>query len=243
MDEATYRSGMTAMTDLVGRLDDDQLLVPCPQCPGWTIRDVVAHVVHVFGERIGGWPEPIATDVFDAAMHPDRAVKNAAATRRDEWIEAGVDAFRPRPFSDVLAAWDTAAAEADEVMWTLVTDLAVHLADIEEALAVAGTRDNAHVAAALGRYSWVCNEHLSNRTLPTVAIIGTDPEFEGGDLDSSHRVTGTTYELLRTITGRRSRREADRALDWGTTPEPVRTVLPIYDWLDTDSGVELSLTG
>lgn len=112
----------------------------------------------------------------------------------------------------------------------------MHLGDIQEALGIEVERTGEFLRGALARYCWALNEHLRGQGLEGVAIIGTAPHFEGGELTSSHRVSGTSYELLRAITGRRSRAEADRVLSWGSTPEAIRDVLPIYDWLETDSG-------
>lgn len=74
-----------------------------------------------------------------------------------------------------------------------------------------------------------------------MALVGCRPEFEGGDSESPHQVSGTVYELLRTVVSRRSRAEAEQALNWGSTPEATRQAFTVYGWLDEDSGVTLAL--
>lgn len=229
-----YRDGRAYLEGM----SEQQLLTACPQCPGWTIRDVIAHHVHILTVRvIGGWPSDVSADIRAAAIEPNRAVKAAAAKRRDDWIEAGVSAFKEAPFKNVLTAWDETVRAMDEEAAGLVTDFAVHLGDVEEALGSTELRENLCMAAALWRYANAIHiDYLRGLSLDTVSITGHSPPATAGDTASTHTISGSTYELLRAITGRRSRAESDRVLDWGTTPEATRAVFPIYDWLDTDSG-------
>lgn len=240
--ETAYRDGYRVTRELLRGLEHRELSLPCPQCPGWSVRDVVAHHVHIFVERTNGSvPKEIAAAIFDAARASDHAVKLAASRRRDAWIERGVESFRPQPFASVLAAWESAMERANDNSWTSVGDLAVHIGDIEEALGVDGSRENAVVVAALRRYGSTLTDHLRGQGVDTVVLVGSRPAYEGGDPESPHRVSGRAYELLRVITGRRSRAEADQALDWGSTPKATRQVFPIYDWLTAESGAVLSL--
>ncbi len=274
-----YQECYRVVRELFSGLGERDLLSPCPQCPGWSLRDVLAHHAHVFSERIKGWPEEFAADTVTALIDPNPEIKLKAARRRDEWIERGVESFRTQPFASVLTAWDRAMEQAGDSDW-IVADLAVHVGDIEEALDVEGSRESDFVVVALSQYGkqelrkaykicpeartlalpWARQEladrflikisgsllmrlaqSLDGLGLETVKLIGSRPKFEGGDAQSPHQVRETVYELLRTLTGRRSRAEAEQALDWGATPEAARQVFAVYGWLDEDSGVALSL--
>ncbi len=233
-----YAEGYRVGRAYLEGLSEPQLLMDCPQCPGWTLRDVVAHHVHILTVRASdGWPSDVSADIRAAAIEPSRAIKAAAAKRRDDWIEAGVEVFRSVPFKAVLTAWDETVRAMDEEAASLVTDLGVHLGDVEEALGSTELRENPCMAAAMWRYANAIHiDYLRGLGLDTVSITGHAPETAAGDAASTHTISGSTYELLRALTGRRSRAESERVLNWGTTPEATREVFPIYDWLETDSG-------
>ncbi|MDY7101061.1 MAG: hypothetical protein S0880_07720 [Actinomycetota bacterium] len=238
---AAYVEGYEAGRSYLERLDDTHLSAPCPQCPAWTVRDTAAHHVHVLTEwGTDGWPEEVLALVRSSAVEADTEAKAEATRRRDAWTEAGVESFRWRPFGDVLEAWDRAVESMPDAAGVLVTDLSCHLGDIEEALGTDELREHPVMAAGLDRYSWLLGQHLEGRGAEPVALVGHRPDIVAGAPDAEHRITGSSYELLRAVTGRRSRAEADRALDWGSTPERTRAVLPIYDWLDADSGALLT---
>lgn len=237
-----YQECYRVVHELFNGLGERELLQPCPQCPAWSLRDVLAHHVHVFSERIKGWPEEFAVDVAAALTDPDPEVKLKAAQRRDNWIERGVESFRNQPFASVLTAWDQAMEQAGDNDWMMVADLAVHIGDIEEALGENRSRESGFLVAALSQYAMRLAQSLDGLGLETVRLIGSCPKFEGGDAQSPHEVSGPTYELLRALLGRRSRSEAEQALNWGTTPEAIRQVFAVYGWLEEDSGVVLSLS-
>jgi uncharacterized protein (TIGR03083 family) len=231
-----YRAAHHVATSLLTELAPEQLDAQCPQCPGWTVQDVVCHHVHVFTACVdGGWTDEVDAIVNAAIVEPDPELKAAATRRRDDWIQRGVEALRSEPFDVVLARWDDALSRAADDDGDMVTDLAVHLGDIEEALGVQRSRAEGFNVAALWYYGSFLTDHLRGRGVETVRLHGSSPTVVCGDLRSPHVVTGSTYELLRTITGRRSRAEADRVIDWNTTPERTRLILPVYDWLEHDS--------
>lgn len=231
-----YRAAHHVASALFRELTPEQLEAPCPQCPAWTIRDVVCHHVHIFTVCVEmGWTDDIDAMVQGAVSEPDPDLKAAATRRRDEWCQSGVDALRNETFDAVLATWDDALLRAYGGDGEMVTDLSVHLADIEEAIGVQRSRTEGFNVAALWHYGSFLTNHLRGRGVETVRLVGTSPTVICGDLLSPHVVTGTTYELLRTITGRRSRAEADRVINWNTTPEQTRLIFPFYDWLDQDS--------
>lgn len=232
-DMVDYRAAHQVASAMFRGLTPDQLATPCPQCPGWTVRDVVCHHVHIFIADVDGeWTDEILADVQAAAVEPDPGAKAAAAQRRDAWIQRGVDALSNQPFDEVLSHWDDAVRRGEGDAGFNVTDLAVHLGDVGEALDAPRPDDAELNAAALERYGSFLTEHLLGRGVATVRLEGTDPAVVCGDLRSPHVITGSTYELLRVVTGRRSRAEADRLIDWGTTPEETRLIFPIYDWLE-----------
>jgi hypothetical protein len=231
-----YRAAHHVASSLFRELTPEQLEAPCPQCPAWTIREVVCHHVHLFMTSVdGGYTADIAADVTAAVSEPNPDLKDAATKRRDAWIQCGVEVLRDEPFGRVLSMWDDATLRANRGHGAWVTDLSVHLGDIEEAIGVQRSHNEAFNLAALWHYGSFLTVHLRGRGVETVRLLGTSPTVICGDLDSPHVVTGSTYELVRTITGRRRRDEADRLIDWDTTPERTRLIFPVYDWLERAS--------
>lgn len=60
----------------------------------------------------------------------------------------------------------------------------------------------------------------------TVDLLATDAGRRWGT-GAADPLTGTSYDLLRTIGSRWTRAEADRVIDWGNTPDATRGMLPV----------------
>ena len=101
-------------------------------------------------------------------------------------------------------------------------DLAVHLADLREALGL--PPDTAGTAARFGfaAYRDWLHQRLVETARPALRLSDGERTWVVGAGSPSATVTAPPYELFRVITGRRSA-SAIRALDW--TAEPGR-------WLD-----------
>ena len=63
----------------------------------------------------------------------------------------------------------------------------------------------------------------------TVDLLATDTGRRCGT-GAAAPLTGTSYDLLRTIGSRRRRRDADRVIGWGDIPDAIRDMLPVYGW-------------
>jgi uncharacterized protein (TIGR03083 family) len=113
-----YRDHVSAVSALADGLDDDQLTTPVPGSPAWTVHDVLAH--------LAGGPADAVNDRMDDAPGP-------AWTARHVSERSGV------PVSDLLAEMQAnqdavAASTVDNPRPAIVWDIAVHHADLHEAL-------------------------------------------------------------------------------------------------------------
>lgn len=88
-----WESGLLAVADLCDGLDDRQWGAATP-CAGWTVGDVVAHLIDV-EDLVGGEPRP--------EHEPDWAALPHAVGPMGKANEIGVDLRRGRPRTDVLA--------------------------------------------------------------------------------------------------------------------------------------------
>lgn len=225
---ALYHEAKAATEALVAPLTADRLAQSCTACPAWSIQDVVAHHVHVVTTYLdGGLPATTFTAIVASDEH-ERAV---AASVRDRWTDEGVLARRGRPLEEVFAEWDAVITGIDDTTAGVALDLVVHLDDIAETLG-RGDPDPSPLRDAVltGWYHAFVRRRLKGvGEGPTMGLLATDTGRRWGT-DGASTVGGTTYDLLRTIVSRRTRAEADHRIDWGDTPELVRSMLPVYGW-------------
>jgi uncharacterized protein (TIGR03083 family) len=199
---------------LVRGLPEDSLDTPVPACPGWSVRDVVAHLAAnaedmMSGSMSGGPPSP-------------------------EQTAAQIERMRGRSMTEMLAGWETNAEQLeDEVsangMRMPLIDLTSHEHDIRGALARPGARDTAAVK--------ICSQFLLERMRPPVPvrIVVEDTEFRvgpasdaQGDAGAAELVLNTSwFDALRWRMGRRSPAQL-AAMQWSADPTPVLNHLFVF---------------
>ncbi|MCX8555837.1 maleylpyruvate isomerase family mycothiol-dependent enzyme [Mycolicibacterium mucogenicum] len=192
-----YRQTMDRITELVNA-PDVSVDTAVAACPGWSVRDVLAHM---------------------AAVAQDWAAGRRAAPPNEEQTAAQVARFDGRGLNDILTAWAEAAAEiprlAREGIAPPLGDVVVHEHDIRDALGRPGARDS----AALQRVS---DQLLRMLVTPVpVRVIVEDGEYHCGLAGNSVIDLKTTrFEAVRWRTGRRSRSQM-AAMAWSGDPAPV----------------------
>ncbi|MEP9363078.1 maleylpyruvate isomerase N-terminal domain-containing protein [Nocardioides sp. CN2-186] len=113
-----YREHVSAVSALVGGLDDDQLTMRVPGSPEWTVREVLAHLAGGPADSISGrtegapGPSWTARHVAERSGVPVPELVAELQSNQDAIADSTVD--NPRP----------------AVVW----DIAVHHADLHEAL-------------------------------------------------------------------------------------------------------------
>lgn len=230
MDEATlYIAAKRQMERVAKRLDDAQLRLTCPSCPAWSNQDVIAHHIHFLGAVIDN---DVPSEVFSAITNRDEAARWAAGKVRDEWTEAGVDARRGRTLDELIGEWNQRIAAMPPQVHPIV-DVVVHLGDVLEALGERRGFDTALVEHSLRKYYEMALAARIGVTGDGVTLRCADTGVRMGAASGQPEIAGTGYELLRAIAGRRSRVEADDALDWGGVPESTRRLFSAYGWPET----------
>lgn len=209
----TYDAARRRIIDLVSDGNPDAAVVACP---GWKVKDVVAHLA----VGLGDFTEQRFDGVDDGS-----------------WGERQVHDRRDRPLGELLVEWErnfqVAEGLFDSPMGSvLIAEIVSHEHDIRTALGQPGERDNVAVRAALTRPLQELDRRLRVRHLPALRIT-----LEHGDrLVGEGRPAGvlrtSSFELLRVLGGRRNDDQV-RALDWDTDPGPWLTVLPVFGGRDT----------
>lgn len=188
----------TARQQFIAIIGDADRSIVVPACPAWTVHQLLAHQVHqLAGALDGSFPVADSIDRLAAASPTTRL---AAERRQEAWIRNGVAAWTARSTEELLHAWsDLSESAPTEVLDALVPDVVVHLIDLQGAVGGRHRCDDALVTEALEFWS-----SIAGAAVPASA--------------------GERFELLRVITGRRSRSQA---------PD-VDAAIALYGWRDTD---------
>lgn len=192
-----YQQTMDRITELVSA-PDVSVDARVAACPGWSVRNVLAHM---------------------AGVAQDWAAGRRAAPPNDEQTAAQVARFDGAGVPDILRAWSEAAAAlprlAREGIVPPLGDIVVHEHDIRDALGRPGARDSAALHC-------VSDQLLSKLVTPVpVRITVEDGDYRcGPDGDSEIDLKTTRFEAVRWRTGRRSRDQM-AAMAWSGDPAPV----------------------
>jgi uncharacterized protein (TIGR03083 family) len=207
-----YQETRKRITALVTGSDSAVGSTAVPACPGWTVRDVVAHMTAV------------AEDWVDGRL---------AGPPTDEETAAHIARFGGHDVADLLTVWTEAAAGLDHMAETIgleppLGDVACHEHDIRSAIGRPGARDSAAVR-------WTSDQLLVNlRTQVPLRVTVEDAEYRSGPDDGAEILLRTTrFEALRWRTGRRSRAQL-AAMDWSGDPTPVLDQLYLFGPADAN---------
>ena len=192
---AAYRVVCERVDALVrGRAGIAELTVPA--CPGWTIRQVVAHLAGV------------AQDIVSLNLEQK-------GTR--PWADAQVDRMGGHSIDELLDLWgqslDTVAANlalaSDAGVCQLVFDTLTHEHDIRGALGQPGSRaGDLAFKAALGFVTTMGDQFIRQAELPALRL--STPTIGSVQLGDPHTARGhvelgiSDFETLRAFGGRRS---------------------------------------
>lgn len=184
-----------------------------PACPGWSVRDVVAHLTAIADDWVNDGP--LSSPPTDA----DTA--------------AGIARFNGRDVDSIVAVWNSAAAQLSKLAQSdgvkpPLGDIVVHEHDIRGAIARPGDRDSAAVICA-------SDQLLTALQTPTPLLVTVeDAEYHCGPDDGPEMQLRTTrFEAIRWRTGRRSPSQL-AAMDWSADPAPLLDHLYLFGPADAD---------
>ncbi len=193
--DVLYQESRQRITSL---LADADCSVPVPTCPGWTVHDVIAHLLGVADDALAGrLTGPPSEEQTAEEVARDRDVPTAALLEQWEPLAEG--------FAPLVAQFR---------VWPGVIDVVSHEHDIRGALGRPGDRDSDGVR--------VCAGAVLRGWQPPVAVrVAMDgSSVVAGAGDPALGLETTPFELLRARMGRRSRAQL-AALAWTGDPAPV----------------------
>jgi uncharacterized protein (TIGR03083 family) len=201
---SVYERTRRELVAVVVGLSDEKLELEVPATPAWSVRDALAHVVGLAAD-LNAQRFPAADDVGGTA-----------------WTNLQVARRRGRVLGEVLAEWAREAPAFEhglrafgyETGSHFVADLYIHGQDIRGALGIPADTDELAVRVALDHYLGVFDEMLTDARWGALDVVTAgEVRHFGAPGDHHARVRAKPFELLRSVSGRRSARQI-RALDW-----------------------------
>lgn len=219
-----YADVRERISGLVRDLPADRAETPVPGCPGWSVRDVVAHSAGTVADAVAG---------------------NLDGAGGDEWTARQVAERAGVPMADLLAEWADRSAllEANldaapkAISRTLLVDLVTHEHDIRGALGEPGGRDTEAYAIGLKAYHVGLAKKIEELGLPGLHLAAPGWDFDAGP-DPTTKVTAPdSFELFRALSGRRGRGQV-LAYDWSGDATPYLAIFNRFGPLPEDDVVE-----
>ena len=207
MDPAAYRRVHDRIVSLV---TPDNADTPVATCPGWTVKDLVAHLASFFATYDDGGMKAFGPGWGDRTV----------AERRDLSLQECFD------------EWDRRLADADEI-WntplgsTAVSDALAHEQDIRTALGRPGARDDEGIPGAATRALKFMEGRAKEEDLPPLRIVTEDLDVQLGEGAPAATLKTSSFELFRIVFGRRTADQV-RSLDWDGDPEPWAEKLFVF---------------
>ncbi len=181
-------------------LPAEQAEMIVPSCPEWTVKDVVAHVAGLVSDVIAAVPPPLGSDENTSRQVDERATMTLGEIC-DEW-QANTEAFSPLLVTD------------DRRARGITADLVVHVHDLAETIDSIAVPSQRATRAAARLYSGLLQQRVAERLgiALTITLDGQELAPESGD--SPLAMSGTSTDFLRSITGRRTRAQAEAFFNW-----------------------------
>jgi uncharacterized protein (TIGR03083 family) len=204
-----YLAAHTRLVDLASALTGTEAATPVPATPGWTVRDVLAHL----------------------AASPTDVLAGRLTTMPDDEFTAGqIEERRDRSVAELVAEWSgnveamAEGARAGLLPPNLAVDALTHEQDIRGALGRGPALTPADLRFCVGQFGFGLRLAIRAAGLPALDLRAADTDFQmvAGDGDPAGSLSAPEFELFRALSGRRGRRQI-AAYDWSADPAP---------WLD-----------
>ena len=202
---ALYADARSKAIDIFRSLSEAEADAPVPLNPAWRLVDVAAHVCGIVDDVLHGNVDGLGTDAWTAAQ-VDKRVGLSVATICDEWegySERVDEMVAGNPFFGVR----------------ITGDLIIHIHDVQHALGLKVDQGDMATRAAADRYAPSLQERAMEQMQLGIALTLTDGDryAEPEGATSTIGLRCSSYDFLRSVTGRRSRRQV-AALDWDGDP-------------------------
>ena len=215
-----YRDGRERFTDLVSATSPEDLEKRVPACPDWNVKELFAHVVGVATDTIAGNVEGVGSKA---------------------WTSRQVEERSDHSVTQLIEEWNGVSPKVEElaesihpaVAGGLVGDLVTHEQDARGALAQPGGRDSEAFDIALDSFVRFFGRRVKEAGLPALRVSSGSREWIAGKGEPAGSVAAEPFELLRSLTGRRTKAQI-RKLEWEGDPEPYLEIFSMYGHPQTE---------
>ncbi|MBA2726412.1 MAG: maleylpyruvate isomerase family mycothiol-dependent enzyme [Actinobacteria bacterium] len=213
------------ISGLVSGLESQEAERSVPATPGWSIRDVVAHLAADATFVIAGdFPGEIFQAFGDAAT----------VTTINNWTARQLKERAGRPLDELLRELKDsgnvlAAMMRGEEPWpedsfifldrVILTDAAVHQQDIFGALGIERARQSAAIKIGLSGYIATVGWRLASASLPPLRFDVGDKQYTAGEGEPGATVHTSRFEFFRAMSGRRNPDQIS-SYEWDGDPKP-----------------------
>ena len=223
---ADYLAAYTAIHQRIGKIIAiDTCHLSVPACPGWRVRDVLAHL---------------------SGLCEDWVDKRLDAYASEGWTAAQVARYPNRSCAQILDLWANSLTSfghlhepflgSPPARWAF-GDAVVHEADIRGAVGRGRVPDGAVTLALAGMMVRWHNDVLNRAGVPALHVQSEYQDWWLGNPDDPHAVIveAPLYEVFRALAGRRNADQM-RAWRWSSDPEPyIAAGLPYpFGWSTSD---------
>jgi uncharacterized protein (TIGR03083 family) len=180
--------------------------LPVPACPGWTVRDLVGHLVGICSFAVGRLPAWAEAERSSADMDVRGLL--------DAWARMGEQA------ESLLAAQ---SGRRGNIM---VMDAFTHELDLRYALGIAPPDDHPAFALAFEILLSGFSSEVAAHNLPAVLVSVGGREWQAGIGEPVATLSGQPYDIYRSLAGRRTPEQIAR-LGWS---RDSHRWLPAFTW-------------
>ncbi|MDP9067424.1 MAG: maleylpyruvate isomerase family mycothiol-dependent enzyme [Actinomycetota bacterium] len=220
-----YKQLRDDISALVTGLEPQALEMSVPATPGWSVKDIVAHLAADATYVING---DFPAQFFQAFGEAD------AVAVLNDWTGRHVEERKSHSLEQLLQEWNASgdqliAMMRGETPWpdgsfmfadrALLTDATVHQQDIFGALGIEHARDSAPIKIGLRGYITVLGWRLASSGVLPLQVDTGEKSYTAGDGEPAASVKATPFELFRAMSGRRSP-EQIAAYEWQGDPAP-----------------------
>ena len=203
-----YESVHRRILDL---LDPQVSDVEVPTCPGWTVKDVVAHLAGFLAVYRTGDPQEVYSQ---------------------GWGDREVLKRRDRSLVECVAEWEALLEGSDDLFGSrlgpvAVSDALAHEQDIRTALDRPGARDDESIVPAVEMGLAFIAKQAEGQRLPPIRVVSDEIDRRLGDGEPVATLRATTFELFRVIHGRRTPDQL-RDMQWEGEPGPWLSALFLF---------------
>ena len=197
-----YRQSQGRILSLVNNGNVD---TPVEACPGWSVRDTLAHLLGVLTDLSKG-------KIADSAQ--------------EGWADTHIARAGDRSVSDLNAEWhlraNTTPAVFQEYGAVLHADCLTHEFDIKQAIGNRQGRDLQAVRSVALFYLGAIDQAWRSDVIPPLRIVTESKSLDVGGDNPQVSVEMSWWEIGRVVSGRRSVSQV-KSLTWSNDPTP---------WLD-----------